>query len=193
MDNKTKNLGLILTGADESEKTFQQFRLELSGNTGSSNMEIIDEALGELLSKDNIFIAEKDATTFSDIKQAYEDKKSIYLKTDSEVCAGNLAYMNGEQCIFITYISNSSDINIYQCSDSGWTSYVQKYLPMSGGTMTGDLILNGAPQQDNSAAPKSYVDTAITTYDTQIKGYIAEFIGGVEEVLTEADALLGGD
>lgn len=49
MDNKTKNLGLILTRADESEKTFQQFRLELSGNTGNSNMEIIDKAFGELV------------------------------------------------------------------------------------------------------------------------------------------------
>lgn len=49
MNNKTKELGLVLTGADEAEKTFQQFRLELSGNTGSSNMEIIDNAFGELV------------------------------------------------------------------------------------------------------------------------------------------------
>lgn len=49
MNNKTKELGLVLTGADETEKTFQQFRLELSGNTGNSNMEIIDKAFGELV------------------------------------------------------------------------------------------------------------------------------------------------
>lgn len=49
MNNKTKELGLVLTGADEAEKTFQQFRLELSGNTGNSNMEIIDKAFGELV------------------------------------------------------------------------------------------------------------------------------------------------
>ena len=31
-------------------------------------------------------------------------------------------------------------------------------LPKSGGTMTGDLILNGAPTADNQAATKAYVD-----------------------------------
>ena len=32
-------------------------------------------------------------------------------------------------------------------------------LPKSGGTMTGDLILNGAPTADNQAATKAYVDS----------------------------------
>lgn len=32
-------------------------------------------------------------------------------------------------------------------------------LPKSGGTMTGDLILNGAPTVDNQAATKAYVDS----------------------------------
>lgn len=31
-------------------------------------------------------------------------------------------------------------------------------LPIGGGTMTGDLILNGAPTADNQAATKAYVD-----------------------------------
>ena len=33
-----------------------------------------------------------------------------------------------------------------------------RYLQLSGGTMTGDLILNGAPTADNQAATKAYVD-----------------------------------
>ena len=33
-----------------------------------------------------------------------------------------------------------------------------RYLQLSGGTMTGDLILSGAPTADNQAATKAYVD-----------------------------------
>lgn len=36
-------------------------------------------------------------------------------------------------------------------------------LPIGGGTMTGDLILNGAPTADNQAATKNYVDSAMAT------------------------------
>ena len=35
-------------------------------------------------------------------------------------------------------------------------------LPKAGGTMTGDLILNGEPVADNQAATKSYVDNSST-------------------------------
>lgn len=38
-------------------------------------------------------------------------------------------------------------------------SFDDKYLKLSGGTMTGDLILNGAPTADNQAATKAYVDS----------------------------------
>ena len=36
-----------------------------------------------------------------------------------------------------------------------------RYLQLSGGTMTGDLVLNGAPTANNQAATKAYVDNAI--------------------------------
>ena len=35
-------------------------------------------------------------------------------------------------------------------------------LPIGGGTMTGDLILNGAPTADNQAATKAYVDSHVS-------------------------------
>ena len=38
-------------------------------------------------------------------------------------------------------------------------STAEAALPKSGGTMTGDLILNGAPTVDNQAATKAYVDS----------------------------------
>ena len=40
-------------------------------------------------------------------------------------------------------------------------STAEAALPKSGGTMTGDLILNGAPTADNQAATKAYVDAQI--------------------------------
>lgn len=33
-------------------------------------------------------------------------------------------------------------------------------LPKSGGTMTGEIVLPGAPENDNGAVPKAYVDEA---------------------------------
>ena len=42
-------------------------------------------------------------------------------------------------------------------------------LPIGGGTMTGDLILNGAPTADNQAATKAYVDArGISTYSATL-------------------------
>lgn len=43
-----------------------------------------------------------------------------------------------------------------------------RYLQLSGGTMTGDLILNGAPTADNQAATKAYVDNQITLNITDV-------------------------
>ena len=37
----------------------------------------------------------------------------------------------------------------------------QRYLQLSGGTMTGALTLNGSPTEDNHASPKGYVDQSI--------------------------------
>ena len=43
-----------------------------------------------------------------------------------------------------------------------------RYLQLSGGTMAGDLILNGAPTEDNQAATKAYVDNQITLNITDV-------------------------
>jgi hypothetical protein len=37
------------------------------------------------------------------------------------------------------------------------------YLPLSGGTMTGNLILNTNPSSNMQAANKQYVDTGLST------------------------------
>ena len=42
------------------------------------------------------------------------------------------------------------------------SSSLNNYLPLSGGTLTGALTLNGNPNQDNHAANKAYVDSQIS-------------------------------
>ena len=41
-----------------------------------------------------------------------------------------------------------------------------RYLQLSGGTMTGNLVLKGAPTANNQAATKAYVDSAIASVPT---------------------------
>jgi len=43
-----------------------------------------------------------------------------------------------------------------------------RYLMLSGGTMTGDLVLSGAPSSDLEAATKKYVDDEITSLESDI-------------------------
>lgn len=52
-------------------------------------------------------------------------------------------------------------------------------LPIGGGTMTGNLILNGAPTADNQAATKAYVDTHIPTtpQKSELTVKITDWIG----------------
>lgn len=40
-------------------------------------------------------------------------------------------------------------------------STVENYLPITGGTMTGDLILPGPIGENNRAATKGYVDSML--------------------------------
>lgn len=68
------------------------------------------------------------------------------------------------------------------------------FLPIAGGTLTGPLILSGAPTEDNGAANKKYVDDAVgsgtlmkkETYDPT--GAVASAGGIVEYVEANAGA-----
>ena len=40
---------------------------------------------------------------------------------------------------------------------------VAKYLPLTGGTLTGKLKLSGAPTEDMDAATKKYVDDSVAS------------------------------
>lgn len=74
-------------------------------------------------------------------------------------------------------------------------------VPIAGGTMTGALILAGEPTQDNEAATKAYVDTAIAAIpraSTSAKGLVnqaaavADSSGATDVALeTKVNELIG--
>jgi energy-converting hydrogenase Eha subunit B len=59
------------------------------------------------------------------------------------------------------------------------TSSVAEKLPLAGGTMTGDIVLAGAPTENLHPATKNYVDTYADAIETALSGDIE----GVEESL----------
>ena len=69
-----------------------------------------------------------------------------------------------------------------------------RYLQLSGGTMTGDLILNGSPTADNQAATKQYVDNnsgGWTLADTVTTGVLASKTGYLNIPLTNIPLTAG--
>ena len=63
--------------------------------------------------------------------------------------------------------SGKIDINL-RTSGTLPISRVPGVLPLSGGTMTGNLILNGNPSSTNQAANKGYVDGLVNNVDGEI-------------------------
>ena len=56
-----------------------------------------------------------------------------------------------------------------------WTNKIKpliaKYLPLTGGTLTGKLKLSGAPTEDMDAATKKYVDDSVAGAGSGPKQY----------------------
>lgn len=64
--DKSPNLGLHLTPESDSQKKFIDYRTELSGDGGDSNMMILDAKMKELM--DSIDKCRKKAFTWGDLK-----------------------------------------------------------------------------------------------------------------------------
>lgn len=58
---------------------------------------------------------------------------------------------------------------------------VAGYLPLSGGTLTGPLTLNGDPTSNNHAATKNYVDDEITEMHDYLYDEFLDITGGIME------------
>lgn len=93
---------------------------------------------------------------FKKIKKYTDDK--LKLKTD-QIYTDEKLKLKADQ----TYVdSNFSSIRTSIGSLTGTPEYVDKILLKSGGTMTGDLMLNKNPQSDMQASTKKYVDDKVS-------------------------------
>jgi hypothetical protein len=73
---------------------------------------------------------------------------------------------------------------------------IAAYLPLTGGTLTGALVLSGDPTAPNQAANKAYVDAALTPYlsaATATATYLAKGGGTMTGPLTLAGAPTGAN
>lgn len=68
-----------------------------------------------------------------------------------------------------TYLTQANAQALYLSQSAAASTYLTQanaqtlYLPISGGTLTGSLLLNGDPTQPLGAATKQYVDSAVST------------------------------
>ena len=68
-----------------------------------------------------------------------------------------------------TYLTQANAQTLYLSQSAAASTYLTQanaqtlYLPISGGTLTGSLLLNGDPTQPLGAATKQYVDSAVST------------------------------
>lgn len=93
---------------------------------------------------------------FKKIKKYTDDK--LKLKTD-QIYTDEKLKLKADQ----TYVdSNFSSVRTAIGGLAGTPEYVDKILLKSGGTMTGDLMLNKNPQSDMQASTKKYVDDKVS-------------------------------
>lgn len=93
---------------------------------------------------------------FKKIKKYTDDK--LKLKTD-QIYTDEKLKLKADQ----TYVdSNFSSVRTAIGGLTGTPEYVDKILLKSGGTMTGDLMLNKNPQSDMQASTKKYVDDKVS-------------------------------
>lgn len=109
--------------------------------------------------------------TIAQIKEAYEAGRYVYAEEQGYNAPIPLYDVTDEACRFSQFITDSAyktlseyyielKINDGQEHIGAYLKDV-KHLPLAGGTMTGALMLSGAPTADLHAATKKYVDDSV--------------------------------
>lgn len=135
----------------DSGDTNTQYKLELTGN------------ILKLQSK------EKDSTEWSDVSgQTFTlpDNNTTYLFESSSVTSG--AYFTvtpsdsaTPQTVYISGLGSAAFKETESFATAAQGTKADNAMPKSGGTFTGNVILNGNPTENLGAATKQYVDSAI--------------------------------
>ena len=133
------------------KKPLQEEFYDIDDHNG--NMDIIDEQL-KLLSEDSGVIISPDEP----------EKGEVWIDTDEED-EGGVASVNGK----IGHVQlTAKDVDAYATGETYTKTEVNAmlknggdYLPMSGGTMKGKLILHDDPTEDYEASTKHYIDVLV--------------------------------
>jgi hypothetical protein len=160
---------------DIPEGTTNLYYTNARVGTYLTNNNFAIEAYVDQAELDAIATASADATTKADQAEvdakAYTDTRETAITTAYESYADQAevdakAYTDTrETAITTAYESyaNTGDTTTYNASKSYTDTEIATVLPLSGGTLTGALTLNGAPTGSNNAATKAYVDSAVSS------------------------------
>ena len=89
--------------------------------------------------------------------QSYADQA----ETDAVLTAN--AYTDTREVAITTALQSYADASRNRCSKAYTDTEVATVLPLTGGTLTGALVLSGAPSSANHASTKAYVDSTISS------------------------------
>ena len=174
----TNTAGFITVDNDQQTLTFSSPNLSIS-NGNSVDLSSLSTNLSGYATETYVDTAEVDAVTTAN---AYTDQAEVDAKayTDTRETAITTAYQTyadlaeadakaytdtRETAITTAYESyaNAGDTTTYNASKSYTDTEIATVLPLSGGTLTGALTLDGAPTGSNNAATKAYVDSSISS------------------------------
>lgn len=168
----------ILKATKDAQDAAEQFAKEAKEAASSANQGITvindlnndsaTDALSAQKGKElNVKLAAKvnkvDGKGLSTNDYTTEEKTKLFYIDEN---ANNYTHPDSHEAAMITedenhkFVSDTEKRIWNNKADSGH-DHDSNYLKLSGGTLTGDLILNGDPTSDNVAANKKYVDDAI--------------------------------
>lgn len=125
----------------------------------------------------NVFWCEYDTTTYAEITAAVDAYQLVVMNYSNRIyyLTANTLQTYFFVCSIValgaknTYVATCDSNNVWRSgsfhvvSEDDLSIALMDYLALSGGTMRGNLILNGAPTTDLQAATKKYVDDGLAT------------------------------
>jgi hypothetical protein len=138
-------------------------KLDTSGGTINGDLTITGtlNAAGASIYANELKVADAVITLNADINQSASPVESAGIEVDRGTSA-NVQLLWNETTDKWTFTNNGVDYqNIAGANDV--TTQLQSYLPLAGGTLTGTLVLAGAPTSPLHAATKAYVDQSISS------------------------------
>jgi len=140
-------------------------KLSTSGGTISGDLTITGtlNAAGASIYANDLKVADAVITLNADIGQSSSPVENGGIEIDRGTSA-NVYVLWNETTDKWTFTNNGADYqNIIGAAEV--TSQLAGYLPLAGGTMTGTLVLAGAPTSALHAATKAYVDASLSGVD----------------------------